>query len=84
LAISAEIVGAKNDIEAGKRAGLKALEIIGAAHRDGRLKLDEREAGWVVRLGEELGAVPTDESKLVEEVLPQLDRTKFVPGEYGL
>jgi len=84
LAISAEIVGAKNDIEAGKRAGLKALEIIGAAHREGRLKLDDREAGWVARLNDELGAVPTDESKLVEEVLPQLDRTKFVPGEYGL
>jgi len=83
IAISQEIVKGANYIDASVKAALKGLEIIEKAYLAGQLLLPEIEISWIEMLRQSLSEIPTDESKFVEEMLPQFEG-KFIPKEYGL
>ncbi len=82
--IAGQIVRGKNYIDAAKRGALRALDIIEERVRSGSLPLIEREVVYIDRLRQELGAIPEDESRFVDEMLPSLDLEKVSLKEYGL
>jgi methanol--5-hydroxybenzimidazolylcobamide Co-methyltransferase len=84
IAISKEIVGSKNHLEAALRAGKKALDIIEDAYKAKRLSLTEREVEYIDRIRGEIAEIPTDESAFVEMMLPSIDTSKVILKEYGL
>lgn len=61
-----------------------ALELIQEAHSNGQLKIRNQEAPWIERFAASLAGLPADEDKFIEQVLPTLDTTRFIPAEYGL
>jgi len=83
IAIAEEIVRGENYIDASLRAAGKALDIIDEACQSGQLSVPEIEAPWIDMLRQSLSEIPTDESRLVEEMLPVCGE-KFIPKEYGL
>lgn len=83
IAISEEMVKGSNYIDSAIRGSFKGLDIIDEAYKSGNLKLAEMDYAWVDMLREGLATIPTDESKLVEEVLPDI-KDKFILSEYGL
>lgn len=83
ITIASEIVAGENYIDSAKRAALKTLDIINNAQKSGQLKVAEIELPWIDRLSEALANIPTNESQLVEEMLP-ICGDKFIPAEYGL
>jgi len=84
IEISRELVKGRTHLEAARRAGLRALDLIEGAVKEGRLALPEAEHEWLPRLREELESIPDDESAFVEQVLPALDPAKVILSEYGL
>ncbi len=84
IAISKEMVQAKNHLEAAVRGAQKGMEILAEAHRNGSLRLEEREVEWLNRIQEELAGLPTEENSLTELVEPTLDPQKVILSEYGL
>ncbi|MFZ2654270.1 MAG: methyltransferase MtaB domain-containing protein [Victivallales bacterium] len=84
IEISKELVKGENHLDASIRAGLKAVDLIEKAIKDGKLKSSERENEWIGRIRDELGSIPRNESEFVDQMLPVLDREKFIPSEYGL
>jgi methanol---5-hydroxybenzimidazolylcobamide Co-methyltransferase len=84
IEISKEIVASKSHLEAAIRAGAKALDIIEAAHAEGRLALAEREAEYIGRIRDELAEIPADEGAFVELMIPSIDKEKVILAEYGL
>ena len=84
IEISKVIVGAKSHLDAAIKAGAKALDIIEAAHGQGRLALTEREVEYIGRIRGEIADIPADEGAFVEMMLPNLDTQKVILKEYGL
>ena len=84
IAIAQAIVNAPTPYHAGKAAALTALRLIREAHRDGALKLLPREVPWLVRLQETLENLPASEAEFIDEMMGQVDTSKFVAADYGL
>ncbi len=84
IAISAEIVKGENYVDATLRGCKKGIEIIENAQKEGLLKRDEMEDTWLQSIKTELYNMPADEEKLIEELLPEIDRNKILLSEYGL
>jgi methanol--5-hydroxybenzimidazolylcobamide Co-methyltransferase len=84
IAIAAAIVGAPNPYEAGKRAALRAIELISQAHKAGALKIAKRELPWLDRMRETVESLPLTESQFINETLQNVDTTRFILSEYGL
>ncbi len=82
--IAGRIVEGKNPIEAAKRGALRALDILEERVRSGSLSLSEREFVYIDRIRQDLAAIPEEESRFVEVMLPELDPAKVVLKEYGL
>ncbi|MCX8090112.1 MAG: methanol--corrinoid methyltransferase [Verrucomicrobiae bacterium] len=78
------IVRAPTPLAAGRDVGLKAVELIREAHRNGQLKVPPRELPWLDRIQNALESVPDNEEAFIAEMLPAVDTTRFVPAEYGL
>jgi methanol--5-hydroxybenzimidazolylcobamide Co-methyltransferase len=83
IAIAGEIVKGENCIDAALRAANKALDMIDEACQTGQLYVPEIELPWIDMLRQSLSEIPTEESQLVEEMLPVCGE-KFIPEEYGL
>lgn len=81
--IGKAIVSASTPYEAGRAAGLCALDLIADAHRDG-LKLGEREEPWVDMIRMQLEAMPADEGAFIGQMMAAVDVDKFRPGDYGV
>jgi methanol--5-hydroxybenzimidazolylcobamide Co-methyltransferase len=81
--VAGRIVQGGNPVDAAKRGALRALEIIEERVRSGSLSLSEREFVYIDRIREDLAAVPEDESRFIEAMLPVLDSEKVALGEYG-
>ena len=84
IAISREIVASKNHVEAGRRAAMKAIELIREAKESGKLPLSERETHYLDMIAEDVDAVPSSESAFIEQMLPTIDTNKCILKEYGI
>jgi methanol--5-hydroxybenzimidazolylcobamide Co-methyltransferase len=83
IRISEKIVKGKNYIEGAVNGCLEGIHVINEAINSGLLKPEEKEMIWIDMLQAELSAIPLDESKFVEMMLPSLQGS-FIPSEYGL
>jgi methanol--5-hydroxybenzimidazolylcobamide Co-methyltransferase len=83
ITIAREMVKGNGYIDRAIRAGLKGLDIIEEAYKTGKMQLPEMEVIWIDSIREGLTDIPVDESKFVEQMLPELEG-KFIPEEYGL
>jgi methanol--5-hydroxybenzimidazolylcobamide Co-methyltransferase len=84
IEISREIVSGRDYLEATVKGALKALEIIGAAVKEGSLVVPNKEIVWIDRIQDQLASIPLDEGRFIEDMMPNLDTTKFDAREYGL
>ena len=84
IEISKEIIKGDNYLENAKNGCLKAISIIDEAVKSGKLKLDEKEYVWIDTLRDEIESIPSDENKFIEQMIPIVDKTKYIPSEYGI
>jgi methanol--5-hydroxybenzimidazolylcobamide Co-methyltransferase len=63
---------------------LEALNIMEEAIRSGQMTISEMEAAYLITLRDELNGIPDSESDFIEMMTPLLDKSKFIPSEYGL
>lgn len=84
ITISNEIIKGRSDLKGAVLGCMKGLDLIDEAVTEGRLKIEEREKSWITRIREELQSVPLDEGKFVEEMIPLVEESKWIPAEYGL
>lgn len=84
IALAQAIVRAPTPLAAGRNAGLEAVRLIQEAHRDERLRIPPRELPWLERIRRALESVPESEDAFVEQMLPAVDNTRFLPAEYDL
>ena len=82
LRISKELIKAKGHYDRTRRSAELAIEEITLGHKDRRLKLSKRETASLDQLKEEIMSLPTDEGKLISEVID--DCEKFDPKKYDL
>jgi methanol--5-hydroxybenzimidazolylcobamide Co-methyltransferase len=84
IAISEAVVGGAGYLEATVKGCLKGLDIIEDAIKNGELRCPDRESVWLERIRRDLESIPDDEGRFIDEMLPVLDATAFIPEEYGL
>jgi methanol--5-hydroxybenzimidazolylcobamide Co-methyltransferase len=84
LAIAQAIVAASNAYDAGRAAGLTAVTLLRQGHKDGALRIAARELPWLDRLEQTLQALPAKEAQFIDEMMGQVDTTKFVAADYEL
>ena len=84
IAIAQAIVGAATAYDAGKAAALVAIRLLRGAHRDGALKLLPREVPWLDRLQKTVEALPAKEQEFIDEMMAEVDTTKFVAADYEI
>jgi len=84
IAIAQAIVSAPNAYEAGKAAALTALRLMRDAHRDGALHILPREVPYLDRLQQTVEALPAKEPEFIEEMMAEVDTTKFVASDYEI
>ena len=65
-------------------AATTALKAIRAAYAAGALAVPERELVWLDTMDEAVAALPGDESRFIEQMLGEVDRSRFLLAEYGL
>jgi len=82
--ISKELVKGDSYVSNAKNGALAALDIIEESLRSGKMKLPEMETNYIPILRDDLNSIPDNESDFVEMMLPLLDQSKFIMGEYGL
>jgi len=84
VTIAEAIVQAPNHYDAGKAAGRTALRLLREAHREGRLRIPPREIPWLDRLEKALDSLPDTEARFIDEMMSEVDTTKFVTADYEL
>jgi methanol--5-hydroxybenzimidazolylcobamide Co-methyltransferase len=84
IAIARAIVGGSDAYAAGKAAGLTAVALLRQGHEKGALRIAAREVPWLDRLEETLQALPGKEDQFIDEMMGQVDTSKFVAADYGL
>ncbi len=84
VAIAQAIVSASNHYEAGKAAALTALNLMREAHRESRLRIHSREVPWLDRIQLALDSLPATEGEFIDQMLAEVDGTRFVAADYGL
>ncbi len=84
IAIAQAIVSAPDAYNAGKAAALTALRLMRDAHRDGALKIHPREVPYLDRLQNTVEALPAKEPEFIDEMMAEVDTTKFVAADYEI
>ena len=84
ISISKEIIKGSNPLEQTKLGILKAMDVVKTALGSGELVCDEKENFWLDRICLDVEDIPIDESTFTDQIMPSLDREKFIPEEYGL
>ncbi len=82
--IAQSIVAAEDHYAAGRAAAATALKSLRAAHAAGRLHIADREQVWLDTMDESLAALPNDESRFIDQMLAEVDTSRFILAEYGL
>jgi methanol--5-hydroxybenzimidazolylcobamide Co-methyltransferase len=84
VAIARAIVSAPNYYEAGKAAGLTAVRLLREAHRNGGVNIPKRELPWLDRMQKTLEGLPATEAEFINEMMGEVDQSKFVAADYEL
>jgi methanol---5-hydroxybenzimidazolylcobamide Co-methyltransferase len=84
ISIAQAIIRSPNHYRAGIAAAREALRLLSEAHRDGALRLHPREVPYLQRLRNVVENMPEIESVFIEEMMREVDVTRFTPAEYGL
>jgi methanol--5-hydroxybenzimidazolylcobamide Co-methyltransferase len=84
IRISNELIRGDSYVANARNGALMALDIIEETLQSGQMKLADNEKAYLPLLRDELSSVPDDETEFIEQMLPFLDQTKFIPAEYGL
>lgn len=84
IAIAQSIVGAPSPLESGRAAALTAIRLLREGRQDGRLNIHPRELPWLDRMQSTIEAIPSSEAEFIGEMMPEVDTTKFVAGDYDL
>jgi methanol---5-hydroxybenzimidazolylcobamide Co-methyltransferase len=84
IELARAIVSALNAYDAGKAAASTALRLIREAHKDGSLKIHPREIPWIDRLQRIVEALPAKEIEFINEMMAEVDTSKFVAADYGI
>jgi methanol--5-hydroxybenzimidazolylcobamide Co-methyltransferase len=84
IEIAQAIVAAPDPYQAGQAAALTALRLMREGHRDGALRIHPRELPWLDRIQKVLEALPTKESEFINQMMGEVDTTKFVAADYEL
>ncbi|MEI8043737.1 MAG: methyltransferase MtaB domain-containing protein, partial [Verrucomicrobiota bacterium] len=84
IAIADAIVRAPTPLGAGRAAALTAVSLIREAYQDKRLKLLPREVPWLDRMQKAVEAVPSNEVDFINEMMEELDTTRFLATDYDL
>jgi len=78
------IVACDTHYQAGVEVARKAIDLLSAAHAQGKLRIAANEVSWFDNLRDTLDELPEDESEFIAQQLAQADKAKFLPAEYGL
>jgi methanol---5-hydroxybenzimidazolylcobamide Co-methyltransferase len=84
IAIAQAIVNSPDAYNAGKAAALTALRLLRDAHRDGALHILPREVPYLDRLQHTVEALPAKEPEFIDQMMAEVDTTKFVAGDYEI
>ena len=84
IKLGQSIVGAKSPYLAGKAVALCAIELLTQGHRNGLVKIDDREVGWLDAMRESVETLPDDEGQFIAQMMGMVDTSKFVPKDYAL
>ena len=84
LRISREMIREQNPYRRVLRAARATLDELRDAVNNKLLVLPKRELRWLDRLDSVINSLPETEEELTEQMLPSLDRNRFLPEEYGL
>ena len=84
IRISRELIKGESYVANAKNGALTTIDIIEEALIQGKMVLPEMETNYLPILREELNSIPENESDFIEMMLPLIDKSKFIPAEYGL
>ncbi len=82
--IGKAIVTSENHYRAGVKTGLTAIRILRAANSEKKLRIVDRELPWLDIMEDVIAGLPEDENAFVNQIMPQLDQSKFVAADYDL
>ncbi len=84
ISLAQAIVSEDSHYAAGISVARKAIGILRESHQQGRLRINEREAGWLDRMEDELDDMPESEDEFIDEMMEEVDLEKFTPQDYDL
>ncbi len=84
IRLAETLVAAPSHYAAGIAVGLEAIRILRDSHAAGELAIPAKELPWLDRIEEELEDLPDNEADFIDEMMDEVDTTKFNPSEYGL
>jgi len=84
IAIAQSIVRAPNAYDAGRAAALTAIRLLRDGLKDGALKLHPREVPYLDRLQKTVEAMPAGEAQFIDEMMGEVDTTRFMARDYDL
>jgi methanol--5-hydroxybenzimidazolylcobamide Co-methyltransferase len=84
IALARVIVDSDSHYHAGVAVARKALELLRAAHADGKVRIVPNEVAWFDTLQDALDELPASEAEFIEAQLALADPARFLPGEYAL
>lgn len=84
VTLARAIVSAPTPYLAGRAVAACAIDMLTQGHKNGQVKIDEREIGWLDTMRDSVEAMPDDEDQFIAQVVPLLDASKYLPQEYDL
>jgi methanol---5-hydroxybenzimidazolylcobamide Co-methyltransferase len=84
ISISLELIKGDSYVANARNGALAALGLIEEAVASGQMQLPDMETAYLPLLRDELNSIPDSESDFIEMMMPVIDRSKFIPSEYGL
>jgi methanol--5-hydroxybenzimidazolylcobamide Co-methyltransferase len=84
LTIAQAIVSAPDYYSAGRAAALTAVRLLKEAHGSRLLALHPREVPYLDRMQKTLEKLPALESQFIDEMMGEVNTSKFMAADYGL
>ncbi len=82
--IARQIIAEPDPWRQTRRAAIAATQAIQKAVDSGELVIPAREVSWLSRLSDEAEDLPVSEQEAIDDILPDIDRTKVLLDQYGL